>query len=159
MAYPARELLAQYAGAYPDGPLRTLQRRLKECRLLAAHRMVFGTNITDLDIARNGAGCSVGTIVSAIVKAARKALWICRCAWTTLARRPQLHPSPNTKPWSRLTFSSARVRMSRRRVRSKPAAALSSKSGTVPSILGLSKRSATSSTVGFSPRSILFSIA
>jgi len=23
--------------------------------------------------------------------AARKTLWICRCAWTTLPRRPQLH--------------------------------------------------------------------
>src|SRR6267378_864876 len=33
----------------------------------------------------------VRTTVSAIVKAARRALWICRCAWTTLTRRPQLH--------------------------------------------------------------------
>ena len=30
-------------------------------------------------------------LAEAIVKAARKTLWICRCAWTTLPRRPQLH--------------------------------------------------------------------
>src|SRR5205814_7369976 len=28
---------------------------------------------------------------SASVKTAGRALWICRCAWTTLPRRPQLH--------------------------------------------------------------------
>jgi hypothetical protein len=27
---------------------------------------------------------------AAVLTAARKALWICRCAWTTLTRRPQL---------------------------------------------------------------------
>src|SRR5262252_181311 len=27
----------------------------------------------------------------------RRALWICRCAWTTLARRPQLHRANNSK--------------------------------------------------------------
>src|SRR6202035_6078252 len=33
-----------------------------------------------------------GRIVSpAAVSVANKTLWICRCAWTTLMRRPQLH--------------------------------------------------------------------
>ena len=45
--HTSRELLerlqAQCPGAYPDGQLRTLQRRLKEWRREAAHRMVFGT--------------------------------------------------------------------------------------------------------------------
>src|SRR5271155_5836203 len=31
------------------------------------------------------------TTSAAMVTAARRALWICRCAWTTLTRRPQLH--------------------------------------------------------------------
>ena len=29
----------------------------------------------------------------------RSALWICRCAWTTLTRRPQLHRASNSKTW------------------------------------------------------------
>ena len=45
--HTSRELLeqlqAQWPGIYPDGQLRTLQRRLKEWRREAAHRMVFGT--------------------------------------------------------------------------------------------------------------------
>ena len=45
--HTSRELLerlqAQCPGGYPDGQLRTLQRRLKEWRREAAHRMVFGT--------------------------------------------------------------------------------------------------------------------
>src|SRR5215472_17214185 len=36
-------LQAQCPGVYPDGQLRTLQRRLKEWRREAAHQMVFGT--------------------------------------------------------------------------------------------------------------------
>jgi non-ribosomal peptide synthetase component F len=48
--HTSRELLerlqAQYPGVYPDGRLRTLQRRLKVWRREAAHRMVFG-KITD----------------------------------------------------------------------------------------------------------------
>ena len=47
----SRELLerlqAQYPGIYPEGQLRTLQRRLKEWRRGAAHRMVFGTMTVD----------------------------------------------------------------------------------------------------------------
>jgi hypothetical protein len=43
----SRELLeqlqAEHPDVYPDGQLRTLQRRLKEWRREAAHRMVFGT--------------------------------------------------------------------------------------------------------------------
>ena len=35
-------LQAEHPGVYPDGRLRTLQRRLKEWRRDAAHRMVFG---------------------------------------------------------------------------------------------------------------------
>jgi len=45
--HTSRELLerlqAERPGVYPDGQLRTLQRRLKEWRREAAHRMVFGT--------------------------------------------------------------------------------------------------------------------
>jgi hypothetical protein len=88
-------LQAQCPGVYPDGQLRTLQRRLKEWRREAAHRMVFGTMtamlVWPLGTARAGCSAMVRTTVSAIVKAARRALWICRCAWTTLTRRPQLH--------------------------------------------------------------------
>jgi hypothetical protein len=40
-------LQAQCPGLYPDGQLRTLQRRLKEWRREAAHRMVFGTMTVD----------------------------------------------------------------------------------------------------------------
>src|SRR6266481_7697218 len=51
--HTSRELLerlqAQCPGGYPDGQLRTLQRRLKEWRREAAHRMVFGTMTADAD--------------------------------------------------------------------------------------------------------------
>jgi hypothetical protein len=49
--HTSRELLerlqAERPGAYPDGQLRTLQRRLKEWRREAAHEMVFGTISTN----------------------------------------------------------------------------------------------------------------
>jgi len=49
--HTSRELLerlqAQCPGVYPDGQLRTLQRRLKEWRREAAHQMVFGTTTAD----------------------------------------------------------------------------------------------------------------
>jgi hypothetical protein len=49
--HTSRELLerlqAQCPGVYPDGQLRTLQRRLKEWRREAAHQMVFGTMTAD----------------------------------------------------------------------------------------------------------------
>jgi hypothetical protein len=49
--HTSRELLerlqAQCPGIYPNGQLRTLQRRLKEWRREAAHRMVFGTTTAD----------------------------------------------------------------------------------------------------------------
>ena len=32
----------------------------------------------------------VGSYKAVHVKTARRALWICRCAWTTLPRHPQL---------------------------------------------------------------------
>jgi hypothetical protein len=35
-------LQAEQPGAYPDGQLRTLQRRLKDWRREMAHKMVFG---------------------------------------------------------------------------------------------------------------------
>jgi hypothetical protein len=41
-------LQAEYPVVYPDGQLRTLQRRLKEWRREAARRMVFGTVPVDL---------------------------------------------------------------------------------------------------------------
>ena len=47
----SRELLerlqVQCPGVYPDGQLRTLQRRLKDWRREAAQRMVFGTMTAD----------------------------------------------------------------------------------------------------------------
>jgi hypothetical protein len=53
--HTSRELLerlqAQCPGGYPDGQLRTLQRRLKEWRREAAHRMVFGTMTADAGVA------------------------------------------------------------------------------------------------------------
>src|SRR5438132_4477232 len=49
--HTSRELLerlqAECPGVYPDGRLRTLQRRLKEWRREAAHQMVFGTMTAD----------------------------------------------------------------------------------------------------------------
>jgi len=59
--HTSRELLerlqAECPGVYPDGQLRTLQRRLKEWRREAAHRMVFGTMTADLGVASgNGQG-------------------------------------------------------------------------------------------------------
>ena len=49
--HTSRELLerlqAERPGAYPDGQLRTLQRRLKEWRRDAARQMVFGTITTN----------------------------------------------------------------------------------------------------------------
>ena len=49
--HTSRELLerlqAQCPGVYPDGQLRTLQRRLKDWRREAAHQMVFGTMTAD----------------------------------------------------------------------------------------------------------------
>jgi hypothetical protein len=53
--HTSRELLERlqtgHPGVYPDGQLRTLQRRLKEWRREAAHRMVFGTMTTDPAVA------------------------------------------------------------------------------------------------------------
>jgi len=53
--HTSRELLerlqAQCPGIYPDGQLRTLQRRLKEWRREAAHQMVFGTITADPGLA------------------------------------------------------------------------------------------------------------
>jgi hypothetical protein len=49
--HTSRELLerlqAQCPGVYPDGQLRTLQRRLKDWRREATHQMVFGTMTAD----------------------------------------------------------------------------------------------------------------
>jgi len=54
-SHTSRELLerlqAQYPSVYPQGQLRTLQRRLKEWRREAAHRMVFGTMTADPGVA------------------------------------------------------------------------------------------------------------
>ena len=91
----SERLQAQYPGVCPEGRLRTLQRRLKDWRREAAHRMVLGTmtSILAMRLGTMRAGCSaiLRTIISAIPKAARRALWIWRCAWTMQGRRPQLH--------------------------------------------------------------------
>ena len=56
--HTSRELLdrlqAQCPGIYPNGQLRTLQRRLKEWRREATHRMVFGTTTADPGFAHQG---------------------------------------------------------------------------------------------------------
>src|SRR3984893_11332409 len=53
--HTSRELLerlqTEHPDVYPDGQLRTLQRRLKEWRREAAHQMVFGTMTADPRIA------------------------------------------------------------------------------------------------------------
>ena len=63
----SRELLerlqGEYLGVYPDGLLRTLQRRLKEWRREAAHKMVFGTAAADglaQGVFRRGKGTLLG---------------------------------------------------------------------------------------------------
>jgi hypothetical protein len=67
--HTSRELLerlqAQCPGVYPDGLLRTLQRRLKEWRREAAHRMVFGTMTADPGIAP---GDGEGSLLSNVAK-------------------------------------------------------------------------------------------
>jgi hypothetical protein len=57
VAYLARAigaLAGAIPGVYPEGQLRTLQRRLKEWRREAAHRMVFGTMTADPGLAPAG---------------------------------------------------------------------------------------------------------
>ena len=65
--HTSRELLerlqAQCPDVYPDGQLRTLQRRLKEWRREAAHRMVFGTMTADAGLAP---GDGERTLVSSV---------------------------------------------------------------------------------------------
>jgi hypothetical protein len=86
--HTSRELLerlqAEHPSVYPDGQLRTLQRRLKEWHREAAHRMVFGTMTANPGVtpgpARAARSAMVRTTTSVMVKAARRALWICRCA-------------------------------------------------------------------------------
>jgi hypothetical protein len=41
-----RRLQTEHPGAYPDGQVRTLQRRVKEWRREMAHLMVFGRTST-----------------------------------------------------------------------------------------------------------------
>ena len=67
--HTSRELLerlqAQCPGVYPDGQLRTLQRRLKDWRREAAHRMVFGTMTTNpAAVAGDGERTLVGSVVN-----------------------------------------------------------------------------------------------
>src|SRR5215471_9450230 len=94
MAYRARAIAA-VAGSVPrcHGQLRTLQRRRRSGA--EKPRTEWSSEPTPpilvLRVMRVGCSAMVRTTVSAIVKAARKDLWICRCAWTTLPRRPQLH--------------------------------------------------------------------
>jgi hypothetical protein len=62
----SRELLerlqTEHPGVYPEGRLRTLQRRLKGWRREAAHRMVFGTVPVDASLADNGKEGSNGGV-------------------------------------------------------------------------------------------------
>jgi hypothetical protein len=55
----SRELLerlqAEQPGGYPDGLIRTLQRRVKEWRRTAAHRMVFGATPAGAQVAGDAA--------------------------------------------------------------------------------------------------------
>jgi hypothetical protein len=52
-----QRLQAEFPGVYPNGRLRTLQRRLKEWRREAAWRMVFGTVPVDPGLTGNGNEC------------------------------------------------------------------------------------------------------
>jgi hypothetical protein len=68
VAHIARELFerlqAEQPGAYRDGQLRTLQRRLKGWRRKVAHRMVFGATgageMTQGDVAMGRAHDATG---------------------------------------------------------------------------------------------------
>src|SRR5713101_4808711 len=64
--HTSRELLerlqTEHPGVYPEGRLRTLQRRLKGWRREAAHRMVFGTVPVDASLADNGKEGSNGGV-------------------------------------------------------------------------------------------------
>ena len=51
----SERLQAEHPGVYPDGQLRTFQRRLKGWRREAARRMVFGTPPVDPGLGINGA--------------------------------------------------------------------------------------------------------
>jgi hypothetical protein len=55
-------LQAGYPGVYPDGQLRTLQRRLKEWRREAARRMVFGNVPVDPNLTGFGKECANGGV-------------------------------------------------------------------------------------------------
>ena len=59
-------LQREQPGVYPDGQLRTLQRRLKEWRREMAHKMVFGTESVEempdhLDLVVSVTGCSAAS--------------------------------------------------------------------------------------------------
>src|SRR5262249_53118819 len=84
-------LQAAHPGNYPDGQLRTLQRRLKEWRRENAINMVFGI-AKFREIPEQPKKLSKSS--------AEYALGICRFAWTTLTRRPQLHRAHNIKTGS-----------------------------------------------------------
>ena len=43
-------LQAEQPGGYPDGQIRTLQRRVKEWRRTVAHRMVFGATPAEAQV-------------------------------------------------------------------------------------------------------------
>ena len=53
-------LQAEYPGVYPDGQLRTLQRRVKEWRREVARQMVFGAALVDPGLAGSGKEYSSG---------------------------------------------------------------------------------------------------
>ena len=91
--HTSRELLerlqARHPGVYPDGQLRTLQRRLKEWRRAAAQQMVFGPITADLGVAPgNGSLPSYSTNGQLSDETGTRSPVV---AWTTLARRPRLH--------------------------------------------------------------------
>jgi hypothetical protein len=81
-------LQAEYPGVYPDGQLRTCQRRLKD----GGERSLF-----DWYLGPRRSTLSTWTDARLWRRWPAITLWICRYAWTTLARRPQLHRLHNNK--------------------------------------------------------------
>ncbi len=85
-------LQTEYPGVYPDGQLRTLQRRMKDWRREVAHQMVFGTTLVDPDLAGSGAQFSRAAHL------ASNALWICRCALDDAYASPTTPQVPPQQP-------------------------------------------------------------
>ena len=99
--HTSRELLerlqAEHPGVYPNGRLRTLQRRLKEWRREAAHRMVFGTITAEPpgESERSLLGNGAKGLLSDREGGAKSPVDLPLCL-DDATRRPQLHRAHNS---------------------------------------------------------------